>query len=237
MGASITLKGVYKDFNGLRVLENWDLSIGPAERVAILGISGAGKTTFLKLLAGLEEPSQGIVEVNTRHVGFVFQEPRLIPWRTVDQNLRFVNDDADIQELLRSLRLQGFEAYYPAQLSGGMKQRVNLARALAVSPDLLILDEAFASLDLQVKVRIMDDVARLWQQRRFTMVSVTHDLKEALYMADRILLLSGRPARIIRHFPVNLGKNRIFSSRELLRLEGELLRLISREGDTQAFIP
>lgn len=229
MGASINLQGVYKNFDDLQVLEHWDLNIDPAERIVILGLSGSGKTTFLKLLAGLEAPSRGIIEVNTQNIGFVFQEPRLIPWRTIRQNLYFVNENANIQELMSSLHLQGFEDYYPAQLSGGMKQRVNLARALAVSPDLLILDEAFASLDLKVKAGIMDDVMQLWQQRRFTMVSVTHDLKEALYMADRILLISSRPARIIRHFPVNLGRNRIFSSRELLRLEGELLRLVCQD--------
>ena len=229
MGASIELKGIYKDFAGLRVLENWDLVISPSERIVILGLSGSGKTTFLRLLAGIEAPTRGQLEVNSQKIGFVFQEPRLIPWRTIRQNLLFVNDRANIDELLNSLHLEGFSDYYPSQLSGGMKQRVNLARALAVSPDLLIMDEAFASLDLKVKVDIMNDVMRLWQQRRFTMVSVTHDLKEALYLADRILLISSRPARILQQFPVDLSEPRIFSSPELLSLEGELLRLVCQD--------
>jgi NitT/TauT family transport system ATP-binding protein len=229
MEASIKLAGVYKDFGELRVLENWDLAIKPAERIAVLGLSGSGKTTFLRLLAGIEVPTRGQIEVNSQKIGFVFQEPRLIPWRTIRQNLLFVNDKANIGELLSSLHLEGFADYYPSQLSGGMKQRVNLARALAVSPDLLIMDEAFASLDLKVKVDIMNDVLELWRQRRFTMVTVTHDLKEALYLADRILLISSRPARIKQHFAVNLSESRAFSSPELLSLEGELLRLVCQD--------
>lgn len=229
MGASIELKGVYKDFDRLKVMEDWNLSIHPAERIALLGLSGSGKTTFLRLLAGIEAPTRGTLQVSSQEIGFVFQEPRLIPWRTVRQNLLFVNDRANIDELLESLQLQGFADYYPSQLSGGMKQRVNLARALAVSPSLLIMDEAFASLDLRVKIDIMNDVLGLWQKRRFTMVTVTHDLKEALYLADRILLISSLPSRIIHHFAVNLHEKRSFSSPELMRLEGELLKLVCQQ--------
>ncbi|MGI6468003.1 MAG: ABC transporter ATP-binding protein [Syntrophomonadaceae bacterium] len=229
MGASIELVGVHKDFGQLKVLENWDLVINPAERIAVLGLSGSGKTTFLRLLAGIEAPTQGRLTVVSQKTGFVFQEPRLIPWRTIRQNLLFVNEQANIDELLKTLHLEGFADYLPAQLSGGMKQRVNLARALAVSPDLLLMDEAFASLDLKVKVDIMNDVMQLWQQRRFTMVTVTHDLKEALYLSDRIILISNRPARIIHQFVVNLKEPRQFSSPELLALEGELLRIVCRD--------
>ncbi len=226
MGASIKLQGVYKQYGDLKVLEDWELLIRPSERIALLGISGSGKTTLLRLLAGMETPTGGSLEVSTNHIGFVFQEPRLIPWRTVRQNLRFVNEQANIDELLNNLQLQGFADYYPTQLSGGMKQRVNLARALAVSPQLLMLDEAFASLDLKVKVNIMDDVLKLWEQHRFTMLTVTHDLKEALYLADRILLISSLPSRIIHEFPVTLNEARSFASPELMRLEGELLKLV-----------
>jgi len=229
MGASIELVGVSKDFAQLKVLENWDLVIKPAERIAVLGLSGSGKTTFLRLLAGIEAPTQGRLEVISKKIGFVFQEPRLIPWRTIRQNLLFVNDQANVDELLKTLHLEGFADYFPSQLSGGMKQRVNLARALAVSPDLLIMDEAFASLDLKVKVDIMNDVMELWQQHRFTMITVTHDLKEALYLSDRILLISNRPARIVKQFMVKLSEPRQFSSPELLSLEGELLRIVCQD--------
>jgi NitT/TauT family transport system ATP-binding protein len=229
MGASISLAGVYKEFGPLKVLEDWNVVIAPAERIAVLGLSGSGKTTFLRLLAGIEAPTRGELKVSSQDVGFVFQEPRLIPWRTVRQNLLFVNEQADIEQLLSHLHLQGFADYYPTQLSGGMRQRVNLARALAVSPELLIMDEAFASLDLKVKVDIMNDVLGLWRKHRFTMVTVTHDLKEALYLADRILMISSRPSRIVHEFPVSLPEKRSFASPELMRLEGELLKLVCQQ--------
>lgn len=227
MGASIEVHNLHKSYKNLYVLEDWNLSIRPSERVVLLGPSGAGKTSFLKMVAGLENPTRGTLEVHTRGMGYVFQEPRLIPWRTVRENLYFVNPRADISDLLEILRLQGFEDYFPAQLSGGMRQRVNLARALVVSPDLLILDEAFASLDLKVKISIMDDVMNLWHSRRFTIIAVTHDLNEALYLADRILIISGRPARIEQEFPVSLKGHRSYSSPELIQLQTELLNLVT----------
>lgn len=229
MGASIEVHNLHKSYKNLYVLEDWNLSIRPSERIVLLGPSGAGKTSFLKMVAGLENPTQGTLEVHTRGMGYVFQEPRLIPWRTVRENLSFVNPSADISDLLETLRLQGFEDYFPAQLSGGMRQRVNLARALVVSPDLLILDEAFASLDLKVKISIMDDVMDLWDSRRFTIIAVTHDLNEALYLADRILIISGRPARIEQEFPVSLIGQRAYSSPDLIQLQTELLNLVTRE--------
>lgn len=228
MGARVTIEDVCKNYGSLPVIERWSLDITGGQRLVILGPSGAGKTTFLRLIAGLENPTSGSIRVSSRRVGFVFQEPRLIPWRTVKQNLLFVNQEANVDDMLSRLKLNGFEHYLPGQLSGGMKQRVNLARALLVEPRLLILDEAFGSLDLRVKLNIIQDIIDQWREKQFTMVAVTHDLKEALCIADSILIVSGRPSRIVHRFTVSLPRDRrAFTDPELLRLESELLSIMS----------
>jgi len=227
MAASVEIKQIRKAYDRLKVIDGWNLAIGQGERMVVLGPSGAGKTTFLRMVAGLEQPDTGKIELSSSKTAFVFQEPRLIPWRSVKDNLRFVNPSADIPTILRQLRLEGFEDYMPAQLSGGMQQRVNLARALIIDPDLLILDEAFTSLDLPFKLTLIQDLLEHWQQKRYTILTVTHDLKEALYIADRILVLSAAPARILHDFSVHLEEHRSFSDPELLRLESELLDLMT----------
>jgi NitT/TauT family transport system ATP-binding protein len=227
VAASLTVKGLNKNFADLKVIQNWDITIEEAEKVVILGPSGSGKTTFLRLLAGLEKPTSGSIEIRTARIGFVFQEPRLIPWRTVYENLRFVSDSGDVTGLLAALKLSGFEEYYPAQLSGGMQQRVNLARALITDPELLMLDEAFTSLDFPIKMSIFNELLQQWRKRRFTILAITHDLKEALYIADRIIVLSSTPSRIIKEFKVDLPEPRDFYSPEFLEQEARLLRLIS----------
>lgn len=227
MAAGVEIKGVRKAYGRLPVIDGWNLSISQGERMVVLGPSGAGKTTFLRMVAGLEPPDTGKIQLNGSKTAFVFQEPRLIPWRNVRDNLRFVNPAADISAILKQLRLEGFEDYMPAHLSGGMQQRVNLARALIIEPDLLILDEAFTSLDLPFKLSLIQDLLEHWQMKRFTMLMVTHDLKEALYLADRILVLSAAPARILHDFTVRLEAHRSFSDPELLRQESELLDLMT----------
>lgn len=227
MAASVEITGVHKAYGRLPVIDGWNLSIGQGERMVVLGPSGAGKTTFLRMVAGLEPADAGKIHLSGSKTAFVFQEPRLIPWRSVKNNLRFVNPAADVSAILKQLRLEGFEDYMPAQLSGGMQQRVNLARALIIEPDLLILDEAFTSLDLPFKLSLIQDLLEHWKLKRFTMLMVTHDLKEALYLADRILVLSAAPARILHDFTVRLEEHRSFSDPELLRQESELLDLIS----------
>jgi NitT/TauT family transport system ATP-binding protein len=229
MDASLIAENLSKSFSTLKVLDRWNLKIEKSERIVLLGPSGAGKTSFLKMLSGIDSPSSGSLEVFADKIGFVFQEPRLIPWRTVRENLLFVNEDGKIDAVLEKLRLKGFADYYPGQLSGGMQQRVNLARALLLEPDLLILDEAFSSLDLPVKKSIMEDMLMQWQVKRFTILAVTHDLKEALYMADRIIILSSRPSRIVREFTVDLDSCRTFSSPELLALESQLLDIVFQD--------
>lgn len=227
MEECIAARQLYKSFHSLDVLSNWNLSIAQGQRVVLLGPSGSGKTTFLRMVAGLDSPSSGELTVCTKRIAFVFQEARLIPWRNVAQNLSFVNPDGAVQETLANLRLQGFAGYYPAQLSGGMRQRVNLARALLVKPELMLLDEAFSSLDPAVKIRIMEDLLTEWRKSPFTMLMVTHDLKEALFLADRILVLSRLPARITHDIPVPLGENRTLYSPKLLGMEAEILKIMT----------
>lgn len=217
-----------KYFGELLVIDQWDLNVEQGESVAILGPSGCGKTTFLRVLSKLERPSSGKVISNYRKIGFAFQEPRLIPWKNVEDNLKFVcGDKKKIEEVIEKMKLGGFEGYFPINLSGGMRQRVNLARALVIKPDLLILDEPFFSLDLAIKVDIMKDIFFLHQREKFTMIAVTHDVKEALYLADRVLILSNRPSRILKEFKVILNEDeRCLSNHVFTALEGEVIKEI-----------
>jgi NitT/TauT family transport system ATP-binding protein len=227
MDSSLSARAVSKSFGPLKVLEDWDLTFSGAERLAILGPSGSGKTTFLRIMAGLECPDSGSVQRPTDKIGFAFQEPRLIPWRTVRENLNFVREDAAADEWLRRFALIDFADYFPAQISGGMRSRLNLARALLTEPEFLILDEPFISLDLALKTRVMDHILTQWRQTPFALLLVTHDTKEALCLADRILIVGGCPGHIEREFPVNLSAGqRSLTSATLLERERELLEFI-----------
>lgn len=226
MDACVKVKNLYKSFGSLAVIDQWNLQLAKGERLAILGPSGCGKTTFLRILCGLEKPTRGVIENDHQKVGFVFQETRLIPWCNVEDNLRFVEEHGDMGGIFSQLKLSGFEKFLPSQLSGGMRQRVNLARALIIQPDLLILDEAFTSLDLKVKMDIMKDIHQLWLKQRFSIVAVTHDLKEALFMADKIALSTDRPSRIKHTIEVPLGLDRDISSPQFIKCESELINQI-----------
>jgi NitT/TauT family transport system ATP-binding protein len=219
-----------KSFNDLEVLRGISLNIAPGERVALLGPSGAGKTTLLKILAGLETPTSGTVENYAQRTAFVFQEPRLIPWRSVKDNLLFVNPAGDYKAALHSVEMADFADYPPADLSGGMRQRVNLARALITQPDLLILDEAFHSLDLGIKMRLMESITLNWQAKPFALLCVTHDPKEALYLADHIIILSPRPASIVQRIQGKQGQKRDITSPAFLGQEAELIQLLASQA-------
>jgi len=228
MGNLIKITNLAKSFNDKKVLDNINLSIDKSERVALIGPSGAGKTTLLRIISGLETPSQGTIQIHNHNTGYVFQEPRLIPWRNVEQNLLFVKPDADLEDILVKIRLKDYKNHYPHQLSGGMKQRVNLARALVTNPDLLIMDEPFSSLDLPIKLEIINDVLIQWQERKFTMIIVTHDLKEALLLADRVIILSSSPGQVVEDFTVDLKElNRKISDPALLNIESDILHVLS----------
>jgi ABC-type nitrate/sulfonate/bicarbonate transport system ATPase subunit len=227
MDALVTARNLSKSFGVLEVLHAISLDIQPGERVALMGPSGAGKTTLLKIIAGLELPGKGSLVNRALRSAFVFQESRLIPWRSVRDNLLFVNGQGDYRGVLRSVEMEVFEDYLPAALSGGMRQRVNLARALITNPDLLILDEAFRSIDLNVKLRLMKAINRRWEREKFTLLCVTHDPREALYLADRIILLSARPASVLQTIGVDLEKSRDISSVEFLSKEASLIHQLA----------
>jgi NitT/TauT family transport system ATP-binding protein len=208
------------DGRELRVLENISIDIKTGEIVAIVGGSGSGKTTLLRIIDHLIAPTSGSVLVDGSKIerpggpiSFVFQQDCLLPWRTVVQNARYglelrgvAKSEASsrAQRYLRLVGLDGFETYYPHQLSGGMRQRVNLARALAVEPDILLMDEPFAALDAQTRELMQLELLRIWQETHKTILFVTHQLDEAAFIAHRVMVLSARPGSIREIMPVEL---------------------------------
>ncbi|WP_207632836.1 ABC transporter ATP-binding protein [Foetidibacter luteolus] len=211
----LTLEKVSHDYSGLAVLRNLNLVVQPGEFVVLVGPSGCGKTTLLNLLSGHVLPVSGKVE-REGVIRTVYQYDGLFPWLTVSENILMgLRDEQDktrrnqeLAALLELIYLQGFEKHYPHQLSGGMKQRVELARVLAGDSDILLMDEPFSALDYQTRLRMRAELVRLLENRPRTVVFVTHDIEEAAQLADRVLVLSNRPATICREFKIEAPKPR-----------------------------
>lgn len=236
---SIRLKHIgltYDDHNGfLHVLEDIHARVHPREFLCILGPSGCGKTTLLRVLAGLDEITKGKVVYpggRAPRVGIVFQETSLMPWRTVLGNITLPLElqGVDMREaqtraldLVDLVELDGFQDVWPASLSGGMAQRVELARALIQDPDLLLLDEPFGSLDALTREQMGAELLRVWQARQKTVVMVTHSISEALLLADRVLVLTRLPARVCMDLTVDLPRPRLEEVRYTPRFQ-ELAR-------------
>jgi NitT/TauT family transport system ATP-binding protein len=220
----VALHGVGKRFaSGTAALQAIDLEVGRGEFLSLVGPSGCGKSTLLRIIAGLVEPSEGMrrlaLETDRRgrvpsgRIGFVFQDPTLMPWATVIDNVllpfRLAGRVGAAQREraaaeIASVGLRGFERAYPRQLSGGMRMRVSIARALVTDPDLLLLDEPFAALDEITRMTLNDDLMQLWEQRRTTVVFVTHSVFESVYLSSRIAVMTSRPGRIAADLPVLL---------------------------------
>jgi NitT/TauT family transport system ATP-binding protein len=208
----------------LRVFENISFSVGEGEFVSIIGPSGCGKSTLLNLAAGLDDATAGAVYVNGVRVagpgldrGVVFQEFALFPWLTVVGNVAFglqskgvrgAERDAIARKYVQLVGLAGFESYHPYRLSGGMRQRVGLARALAIEPAALLMDEPFGALDAQTRETMQNALSQIWEQSRNTVLFITHDIREAIYLSDRVLVLSGRPAVISTTLKIELPRPR-----------------------------
>jgi len=215
------LSAVFPNENGgLRALENISFNVRPREFVCVLGPSGSGKTTLLRILAGLIAPTSGSFlfgHGEQPSIGMVFQQANLMPWRTVTENIKLPlevikMDEASArlktQEMIELVGLTGFEDSLPRDLSGGMAQRVAIARSLIHDPDLLLLDEPFASLDALTRERMWTELSRIWQARQKTVIMVTHSINESLFLADRVLVLTQRPGKIKLDVEVDLPRPR-----------------------------
>jgi len=253
---TLTINKLNKTYNtknqSLKVLEDVSLSIAPGEFVSIVGTSGCGKSTLLRLIIGLENDYQGDLLLDGKPIvgtsldrGIVFQEHRLFPWLTVEQNvgLALQNSILSEQEKRKSILdhiklvgLSGFEKAYPHQLSGGMSQRVAIARGLVNRPEVLLLDEPFGALDAMTKYRLQNELQRIWETEGITMILVTHDVEEAVYLGDRVVVMEPRPGRIRRVVPVELERPRNRTSLDFVRIKEDILSEfgIEREPDTLA---
>jgi NitT/TauT family transport system ATP-binding protein len=221
-----------RDGNSVSVLENVNLEVGEGEFVCLLGPSGCGKSTMLNVIAGFISPSSGEVRIDGQPVVgpdprriFVFQERGVFPWLTVEGNIGFGLFKLTVEErekriahYVKLVGLQGFEKAYPQELSGGMKQRLEVARALAVNPDMLFLDEPFGALDSITRLIMRGELLRIWEAERKTIIFVTHDIEEAVQLADRVVVMSARPAKIQRVVDIDIAHPRDISSRRYLEL-------------------
>ncbi len=232
----------YDNGSGVQVFENLSLEIRRGELMCLLGPSGCGKTTLLHLMAGLEFPSQGRVYFQDEPVaepdyrrGVVFQDPLLYPWLTVRENIEFgpalrgeTTDTARVDELIELIGLEDFEDSYPRTLSGGMAQRVSLARTLANDPELLLLDEPFAALDALTRMELQNELLRIRKALDLTVVFVTHDIEEAVYLGDRVAVLSETPGQIQGIESIELERPRERGSYEFLEQRHEIFQLFTR---------
>lgn len=244
-----TLRGVGKTFdNGVAALSSVNAEIRSGEFLSILGASGCGKTTLLRLIAGLIAPSAGRIEwrggVRPRDIGFVFQEPALMPWADIAANVRLPlellgrGNGNDAGAALEKVGLTGFASAYPGELSGGMKMRASIARALAVKPKLLLMDEPFAALDELTRFRLNDELLGIWRDAGCTVVFVTHSVSEAAYLSTRTLVLSPRPGTVAGEisFPpaAQLSDPQYRTSPEFAARTRELAALLSNAAERAA---
>ena len=253
MALKLQISHLGKSFGGLRALQDISVVVERGEFIAVVGPSGCGKTTFLRIVAGLEPASSGDVRLDGRAIsgpgvdrGFVFQTDSLLPWRTVFANAIIGREVAGrvgpaerqrTLELLKLVGLDGFENYHPRQLSGGMRQRVNLARALAIDPQILLMDEPFSSLDAQTREIMQTELVRIWEAGRKTVLFVTHQIDEAVFLADRVLVFARRPGRLRESVAVELARPRTLAMKrtaEFVRYVDHIWRLI--EDDVRASV-
>jgi NitT/TauT family transport system ATP-binding protein/sulfonate transport system ATP-binding protein len=237
------VRRVFQNSNGdpIIALQNVNLNINPGEFVSLIGPSGCGKSTLLRLIVGLDQPSEGKVLLDGEKIegthyerGLVFQDPTLFPWLNVQDNIaaglvarNLLNErKALIPEYIKLVGLTGFEKSYPHQLSGGMAQRVALARALINHPKVLLMDEPLGALDAFTRMYMQDEILRIWNKRSTTVVLVTHDVDEAIYMSDRIVIMTPRPGKIQQILEIPIARPRSRNHPDFLRLRSTILEFL-----------
>ncbi len=241
---AISLRNVSKWFGPVQALDDVGIDVARGEFLCLIGASGCGKSTLLNLVAGLDRPTAGSVTVTVERPTLLFQEAALFPWLTARGNVEVAlklrkvprrQRRAEAERLLATVRLQGFEHRRPHELSGGMRQRVALARALAQQPQLLLMDEPFGALDAMTRDVLHDELERLWQETGLTVVFVTHNVREAVRLGDRVALLSSRPGRVVQEQRVDIARPRRIESHDVADLAATLTdRLreeVRRHGD------
>jgi sulfonate transport system ATP-binding protein len=246
---ALDIKGLRKDFsvnNGrVTALQEIDLTVRQGEFVSIIGSSGCGKSTLLRIIAGLETDYAGSAEFDGARIsgpglerGVVFQEHRLFPWLTVRENVAFGlgggkehSQGESVREHIELVGLTGFEQAYPHQLSGGMAQRASIARALVNRPKVLLLDEPFGALDALTRIQMQEEILRIWKAEAATMILVTHDIDEAVFLGDRVVIMSSRPGTIKRVMPVDLPRPRDRGSYEFTKLRSAIHAEFFRQED------
>lgn len=245
-GGKISVQNVSRKFENhikqeIIALDNVSLDIEPGEFISLIGPSGCGKSTLLRLITGLDQPTVGEITLDDEVItephssrGLVFQDPTLFPWKTVQDNVEIglkargvLNENRDeVSKFIELVGLKGFEKVYPHQLSGGMAQRVALARALVNHPKVLLLDEPLGALDAFTRMKMQDEILRLWKERGTTMIFVTHDIDEAVYLSDRVVVMTPRPAEIKEIININLPRPRQRNSVEFFEYRSKILETL-----------
>ncbi|QTQ14274.1 ATP-binding cassette domain-containing protein [Treponema parvum] len=224
----VSVANIKKTYNSKIVIEDLSLSVKAGDLAVIVGPSGCGKSTLLNIIAGLDQNYEGKLQTSGKKIGYVFQEDRVLPWLTVFQNIKSVNpsgEDDVVQHFIDAAGLTGFEKYYPDELSGGMRQRCSIARALYYGSDILLMDEPFKSLDYVIRQKMISDLLKIHEEEKNTILFVTHDIEEALTVADTVFVLKKDPCRLADTINMKTGSS--WSAEKKQQLKEKILKLIA----------
>jgi len=233
---SLQVKGLNKEYEGMLLYSNFGIDFTEGTITCILGPSGCGKTTLLNIIGGTVKPDSGtLVGFDKKVISYIFQEPRLLPWRTVEQNIEFVlgkniasaEKKKIVRQFIQLVELDGFEKYYPSKLSGGMRQRVSIARSFAYPSDIILMDEALKGLDVKLKQNLIRTFSRIWQADRRTVIFVTHDVDEALMLGNEVIVFSEAPVQVVMRQKVEVPlTNRTIETDYFKALKQDLIKAL-----------